>query len=146
MNIVEKVKQVLVKHAEGLPLSVEEFKEMFSDVGCIWDGVYDHGDYVSDVINEECLDGGEDEEEYTCDIYTATRYKIAWLGLVCGDQRLVAVLRNFVVIEENGVSHIIAYYDVHNVVANEKLYNIVKNKVVAREISRRRLDALSSSK
>jgi hypothetical protein len=139
MSFVEKVKRFLVGNIDNTPMSVSEFNELLTNIKCSWGGVFDHGEYVSDVINEECLDGGEDEEEYTCNIYTVTRYKLAWLGLVCGDQRLVAVLRNFTVIEKNGVFHIIVYYDVHNVVANEKLYDIVNNKVVAREISRRKL-------
>jgi hypothetical protein len=139
MSVVENVKRFLVENTDSLPMSVSEFNELLANIKCSWGGVFDHGEYVSDVINEECLDGDEDEEGYTCDIYTVTRYKLAWLGLVCGDQRLVAVLRNFTVIEKNGDFHIITYYDVHNVVANEKLYEIVNNKVVAREISKRRL-------
>ena len=137
MSIVEKVKRFLVENIDNTPMSVSEFNELLTNIKCSWENVFDHGEYVSDVINDECLDRGEDEEEYTCDIYTVTRYKHAWLGLVCGEHRVVAVLRDLVVVERNGDLHSIAYYGLLNVVENEKLYNIVKNKTVAKAVSRK---------
>jgi len=139
MSVVDKVKQLLMYLANNLPMSVEEFDKLLSDVGCVRVEI-DHGDYVSDVINEECLDEDEDEdEEEYCEVYSITRYKLAWLGLECGEHKVVAVLRNLIVVEMNGVLHTIAHYELLNVLANEKLYEIVKNLTVAREISRREL-------
>jgi len=138
-SVVDKVKQLLMQIIDSLPMSVEEFDKLLNDVGCVRVEI-DHGDYVSDVINEDCLDEDEDEdEEVYCDVYSITRYKIAWLGLECGEHKVVAVLRNLVVMEKNATIHTIAHYELLNVLANEKLYEIVKNLTVAREISRREL-------
>jgi hypothetical protein len=145
MIMVEKVKQLLVDSADNLPMDVEEFEKMLNNVGCVWNNTFDHGDYVSDVINKECYEDEDEEEEDYCNMYSVTRYKIAWFGFTCGEHKIVAVLRDLVVIEMNGVLHTIAHYDVLNVVENEKLYNIIKEKIVATEIGRRKLMELTET-
>jgi hypothetical protein len=121
---------------------VGELEERLKEVGCSMycntGMVFDHSDYVSDVINEECLDeDDEDEAESERSAYSVTRYKMAWLGLSCGEHKIVAVLKNLVVIERNGIPYSIAHYDLFNVVESEKLYSVVKNKIVARAVAER---------
>jgi hypothetical protein len=67
---------------------------------------------------------------------------MAWLGLVCGSHKVVAVLKNFVDIEKNGIPYSIAHYDLFNVIESEKLYNAVKNKVVSRVVAERKFKEL----
>ena len=145
-GIVGSVRKLLAELAEKTPLAVGELEERLKEIGCSMycntEMVFDHSDYVSDVINDECIDGDDDEEESECIAYSVTRYKMAWLGLSCGEHKVVAVLRNLVVIEENGALHTIAHYDLFNVVESEKLYNAVKNKVVSRVVAEKRLKEL----
>jgi len=140
MSLVNMVRQLLTSISDYLPMSVSEFEEHLNGIHCTafedFRLIYDHGDYVSDVINEDCLD--EDEEEF-CDVYSITRYKLAWLGLTCGEHKVVAVLRNLVVMEKNVDIHTIAHYELLNVVENEKLYEIVRNGDIAKAISKRKL-------
>jgi hypothetical protein len=141
-GIVGSVRKLLAELAEKTPLAVGELEERLKEIGCSMycgaEEVFDHSDYVSDVINEECLDGDEGE----CSAYSVTRYKMAWLGLVCGSHKVVAVLKNFVAIEKDGILHSIAHYDLFNVIESEKLYSIVKNKIVSRVVAERRLKEL----
>ena len=140
-DIIVSVRKLLAELADRLPMSVGELEERLKEIGCSMycdaGMVFDHSDYVSDVINEECIDEDDD-----CNAYSVTRYKMAWLGLTCESSRIVAVLRNLVVIEKNGALHTIAHYDLFNVVESEKLYNAVKNKVVSRVVAERRLKEL----
>jgi hypothetical protein len=142
-DIVGSVRKLLAELAEKTPLAVGELEERLKGIGCSTEIVFDHSDYVSDVINDECIDGGgDDDEESECNAYSVTRYKMAWLGLSCGEHKVVTVLRNLVVIEENGVLHTIAHYDLFNVIESEKLYSAVKNKIVSRVVAERRLKEL----
>ena len=145
-NIVDSVRKLLAELAEKTPLAVGELEERLKEIGCSMycntEMVFDHGDYVSDVINNECLDEDEDEVESECNAYSVTRYKTAWLGLACGEHKVVAVLKNLVVIEKNGIPYSIAHYDLFNVVGSEKLYDVIKNKIVSRVVAERKLKEL----
>lgn len=141
-NIVDSVRKLLAELAEKTPIAVEELEERLKEIGCSMycntGMVFDHGDYVSDVINEECLD----EVESECSAYSVTRYKMVWLGLVCGSHKVVAVLKNLVVIEENGVLHTVVHYDLLNVVENERLFENARKRIVAKAVSERKFKEL----
>lgn len=139
-DVVDGVRKLLAELAEKTPVAVEELEERLRGIGCSAEIVFDHGDYVSDVINEECLD--EDEVESECNAYSVTRYKMAWLGLSCGEHKAVAVLRNLVVIEENGALHTIAHYDLFNVIESEKLFENARKRIVANAVSKKKLKEL----
>ena len=145
-NIVDSVRKRLAELAEKTPLAVGELEERLKEIGCSMycntEMVFDHGDYVSDVINNECLDEDDEDEESECSTYSATRYKMAWLGLACGEHKVVAVLKNLVVIEKNGIPYSIAHYDLLNVLASNKLYDVVKNKVVSRTVAEKKFKEL----
>ncbi|MCC6056981.1 MAG: hypothetical protein LM583_09925 [Desulfurococcaceae archaeon] len=127
--------------ADRLPMGVDELEERLKEVGCsMYEGismVFDHSDYVSDVINEECTDGDDEDEESECNAYSVTRYKMAWLALACGSHKVVAVLRNLVVIEKNGIPYSIAHYDLFNVIESEKLFENARKRIVAKAVSER---------
>jgi hypothetical protein len=145
-GIVGSVRKLLAELAEKTPLAVGELEERLKEIGCSMycgaEEVFDHSDYVSDVINEECIDEDGEDEESECNAYSVTRYKMAWLGLACGGHKIVVVLKNLVVIEKNGIPYSIAHYDLFNVIESEKLYSVVKNKVVSRVVAERRLKEL----
>jgi hypothetical protein len=138
-DIIVSVRKLLIELADRLPMGVGELEERLKEIGCSMycgaEEVFDHSDYVSDVINEECIDEDDDE----CDAYSVTRYKMAWLGLTCGEHKVVAVLRNLVVIEENGVLHTIAHYDLFNVIESEKLFENARKRIVAKAVTKREL-------
>lgn len=128
--------------ADGLPMGVGELEERLKEIGCSMhcntEMVFDHSDYVSDVINDECLDeDDDDDEESECSAYSVTRYKVAWLGLSCGEHKIVAVLKNLVVIERNGIPYSIAHYDLLNVIESEKLFENARKRIVAKAVSER---------
>ena len=136
-ELIEKVRQLLTQLAERLPMTVEEFEEELNIAGCTMFEdpenqklVFDSYKCVEEAINKDCLDIKEDEFDDICELYTATRCGLAWLGLTCEDRKIVAVLRNLVIIEKEYEPAIIAHYSLANVIENEKLYNIVKNKVI----------------
>jgi hypothetical protein len=148
-DITAGVRKLLAELAEKVPLAVGELEERLKEIGCSMycgaEKVFDHSDYVSDVINEECIDGDDDEVESECNAYSVTRYKMAWLGLTCGEHKVVAVLRNFVVIEKNDVLHIIAHYDLFNVIESEKLFENARKRIVAKAVTERELEGLRES-
>jgi hypothetical protein len=143
VGVVDKVRQLLTQLVDSLPVSVDEFEELLNGVGCTVYGdskpVLDHGDYVSSVVNRDCLDVKEDEFDAICEVYSVARYKLAWLGLACDNYKVVAVLKDLVLVERDGEPAFIAHYSLLNVVESERLYNSVGNGAVARAISKRKL-------
>jgi hypothetical protein len=100
-----------------------------------YDIVFDHGDYSTVRVCRECPDDDEDE----CIKYNVVRYRLAWIGITCSERKVVAVLRNLVVIEEDDRISKIVYYDIFNVIESEKLFDIVKERRVANTIAKRKL-------
>ena len=145
-GVVDSVGRLFAELAEKLPLAVGELEERLKEIGCSMyfnaEEVFDHGDYVSDVINEKCLDEDDEDEESECNVYSVTRFKMAWLGLTCGEHKVVAVLRNLVVIEKDGVLHTIAHYDLFNVIESEKLFENARKRIVAKAVTERELKEL----
>ena len=141
-GVADSVRILLAELAEKAPLAVEELEERLREIGCSVEKDFDHSDYVSDVINEECIDGDDDEVESECNAYSVTRYKMAWLGLSCGEHKVVAVLKNLVVIEKNGIPYTVAHYDLFNVIESEKLFENARNRIVARAVAERKLKEL----
>jgi len=66
-DIIASVRKLLAELAEKLPMGVGELEERLKEIGCSMyfnaEKVFDHSDYVSDVINEECLDEDDEIEE-----------------------------------------------------------------------------------
>jgi hypothetical protein len=145
-DITAGVRKLLAELAEKTPLAVGELEERLKENGCSMycgaEKVFDHSDYASDVINEECLNEDDEDVESECNAYSVTRYKMAWLGLTCGEHKVVAVLKNLAVVEKNGIPHIVAHFDLFNVIESEKLFENARNRIVARVIAERKFKEL----
>jgi hypothetical protein len=139
MSVVDRVRNVLVVAVEKMPMSVGRLEKRLSRIECTMysnsDIVFDHGDYSTVRVCKECT---EDEEE-ECIKYSVTRYRLAWLGITCGEHKVVAVFRNLITIEEDDRISKIVHYDVLNVIENERLFEIVKERKVANAIAKRKL-------
>jgi hypothetical protein len=139
MSVVDRVRNVLVVAVEKMPMSFGSLEKRLSRIECTMysnsDIVFDHGDYSTVRVCKECT---EDEEE-ECIKYSVTRYRLAWLGIACGEHRVVAVLRNLIAIEEDDMISKVVHYDVINVIENERLFGIVKERKVANAIAKRKL-------
>jgi len=135
-SVADKVKQVLNSIRSDLPVTFAEIEKALNWAGCtMYDDsmiVFDHGNYASDAIDDSY-------------VYTVTWREIAWLGLTCGNRKLVAVFRNLVTVEKYASPYMIVFYELLNVVENDKLYNIVKNNVVGLAVSERILRKLAES-